>query len=441
MLTTPGDRHGGSVQTVIESGQSSHTLVEIWWVRIPAALRRYTRTLADIWQDGFYLTIWPRVTLAFPAAALLLGIMEGLTHWAPAIIPNLTNEGEAISFTELFPFMVAAAFIGALSANAGLLLVLGYALGDLVTTLGHPPSLSLATVGLPSGPQTTLLDVVAPHLVSYVLFLLLAVFPTLCSKALAVRLRVGNRELTLVLRAALASAIQGGLVFAWVLAAPLAIRVVWGWGWLLSNPPLAAMIYVETMGSVVIIAALIGGVARGATQYLSYLAAQGRRGLPYIQRIQRLQAALRSADSRAAITRRLPLSVRSIFIASVITLLLSGIIATPLEAALVFAYVALILVARNSTLPRFPPWTTWTRRITRLPLLLRLLASILATYAVAWLVITIGQGLPLLADTPTGSFQPIVIAIGLSLLVAVVLLPRYRPTGTNTPASSLPRPG
>ncbi len=64
---------------------------------------------------------------------LLFGLLEGATHWSLLINDTIPLPGEVpITFTQLLPLMVLTAAVSALSANLGLALVLGYALGDFL---------------------------------------------------------------------------------------------------------------------------------------------------------------------------------------------------------------------------------------------------------------------------------------------------------------------
>src|SRR5437773_1827599 len=101
------------------------SVAERFWLDVPVALRRHSLLIAAAWRDGFFLIAWPQVALMLSLGALCLGLFEGATHGNPA-------PGDTITFTQAFPFMVAAAAFGGLSANLGLMIVIGYAVGDLL---------------------------------------------------------------------------------------------------------------------------------------------------------------------------------------------------------------------------------------------------------------------------------------------------------------------
>jgi hypothetical protein len=409
------------------AGLPFDTFLERWWVAIPAMLRRYSLYLAETWADGVYLTAWPIVALAAPFAVLLFGLAEGVTHWSLLINDTVLGNSPAVTFTELLPLMVLTAFAGALSANLGLMVVLGYAVGDfLIAGFGFTyPGLEFQS---PNPLQSFALLRLA-QLISYMLFLFLAVTPTLSAKYLVPRLDALIRTTeptSTILRAVMLAVIQGAIVYSWTLAAPLLIRVFWAWTD--GQPPLSAAYYLQVLGGWVVGAAVIGAVGR---EWLMYLA---RRNQATVQRIERQASALRAADTHLAFTRQLPAFGRAILVAAVLTLLISGFIvsASPgslVEAIFMFIFLAFILIARMALLPSLGFWKSWAALITRLPLVARLAIGAFASYFLAQTIISFYQNQPL-ADTRTSeSFLPVVISIGISLLIMTALIP---------PASSIP---
>src|SRR5438105_7781268 len=106
--------------------------VDFWWVDIPRKLRAYSTLLWAAWSDGIYLTAWPRTAAALVIAVLLFGFFEGGTHWTLVGLNGygLVSPFHAVSFAEMFPLLLLAVFLGSLSANLGLMLVIGFAIGD-----------------------------------------------------------------------------------------------------------------------------------------------------------------------------------------------------------------------------------------------------------------------------------------------------------------------
>src|SRR5256885_10418458 len=119
--------------------------VDFWWVQIPAKLRRYSTLLWAAWSDGIYLTAWPRVATVLVFAVFLFGFVEGGTHWryrtivgtngfagnvlAPMATANNWGGPTGLVFADNLLLLMVAVGLGSLSANLGITLVLGYALG------------------------------------------------------------------------------------------------------------------------------------------------------------------------------------------------------------------------------------------------------------------------------------------------------------------------
>src|SRR6266849_5908875 len=144
------------------------SFVERWWVAIPKVLRRYSVLLSETWSDGIYLTIWPLVSILAPLLVVLIGLAEGITHWNLLINDSISSGQLATAFTELLPLMILAALVGAISANLGLMMVLGYGLGDLL--IFGSVSANLSQLGLPTDPLQAFIYLRVPQLVSYALF-------------------------------------------------------------------------------------------------------------------------------------------------------------------------------------------------------------------------------------------------------------------------------
>jgi hypothetical protein len=426
----------GSAVGVLERASAVQRALDRYWIGIAATLRRYSLLLSEAWYDGIYLTAWPRVALAAPALALLFGLLEGITHWTLLPGDNVVGGQPVVAFTELLVFMVVVAAASALSANFGLLLVGGYALGDLL--FAGPQ----ATLGLPTWAQNSALVAAVlarvPQLISYALFLLLVITPTLSAKYLPARLRLGLREESTqlwLLRSAARVVVQAAFVYTWTLAAPLLIRVFWGWGD--ASPPLAAAYFLQVQGNWLVYAALLAALLRSWLTHEAYRQAATR------QRVDRLEAALVSADTRQAPTRRVPPAARAVLTAAGLTLLLSGFIAGLLDAAIVCVFIGLILIARTLWLPRFGWWTSWARQVTRIPVALRLVAVFIAGNFEGQIIVNALSQLSSSASSASATFLPVLLSVCLGILTAVVLLPQVeqtpeRPDGAKAAESPQP---
>ncbi len=174
--------------------------IERSWVVRPAQVQRYSTALSRAWADGIYLTAWPWVALTLPWLASIIGVFFGATHWTPQVFGVIGEQGVVMGpfptgasvtvFAQSIPFLMIVAFVGALSARAGLLLALGYAVGDYLIVgpqFGMPPPPAGGPIGLfgLSNPYITAFCYVRlPQLILYALLLLLAVLPTLVTRTL-----------------------------------------------------------------------------------------------------------------------------------------------------------------------------------------------------------------------------------------------------------------
>jgi len=400
-------------------------IAESWWVETPARLRRYTLLLSDCWYDGLYLTRWPLAATLAPLLVFLIGFLEGIAHWTFVAAPGFAVFGEPnVAFTQLLPLMTFAAVAGALSANLGLMVVLGYAASDYLIT---GPQLSLNLYASPpilgSTALATFCALRVPQIVSYVLFLLLAVTPTLSAKSLVARLRrIAPRESPTgtLIRAVVIAAAHGALVYAWTLSAPLLIRIFWSWT--NGSPPVSAAYFAQQMAGWIVWPAVCGALVR------CYLAFRAYQDAPVVARLRRLNTLFKEVEARSAWPRTLPSAVRAVLAAGLSTLLIGGFLSSMGEGVLTFLFFAVILVARGSILPRLAPWALWMRLAARVPLLLRLLIGGVISYEIARCVLSVAQGQPTFGDSiSTDSFQPVVLGACLSLLVMTVLLPQAQP--------------
>ncbi len=401
--------------------QSLDKFLERWWVVVPGRLRQYSVYLSVAWADGIYLTAWPIVAALAPVVLLLFGLLEGATHWSLLINDSITFPGEvAITFTQLLPFMVLTAAVSALSANLGLALVLGYALGDfLIAGFRLMYAQGFAFIGVSTlDPVQSFLYLHLAQLISYVLLLLLVVTPTLSSRYLVPRLdwlTKGQEPASTLVRVGALMIIQGAIVYTWTLSAPLLIRIFWAWT--NDQPPLSAAYYLQQQGGWVVAAAVIGVAVR------QWLAHQAQRNPAALQRFERQASAIRAADTRPAFSRRLPSYVRAILAAAVLTALISGFISSLLWGVILFLFLSFILIARTTLLPSLVLWKKWVGMIARIPIVARVAVGALLSFIVSQVIISFFQNQPSANLRTSESFLPVLISVGISLLIMTALVP------------------
>ena len=433
MQPNQGFAPGSPMPPPSSTAQPFDKFLERWWVAVPGQLRRYSVYLSETWADGIYLTAWPMVAALAPLVLLLFGLLEGASHWSLLINDSVPSPGEVtITFTQLLPLMVLTAAVSALSANLGLVLVLGYALGDfLIAGFRLTYAQGFEVIGSSTlDPVQSFLYLHLAQLISYVLFLLLVVTPTLSSRYLVPRLdwlTKGQEPASTVVRVSALMIIQGAIVYSWTLSAPLLIRIFWAWT--NDQPPLSAAYYLQEQGGWVVAAAVVGVAVR------EWLAHQARRNPVVTQRIERQASALRAADTRRAFSRQLPSYIRAILAAGVLTLLISGFISSLLWGVIIFLFLSFVLIARTSVLPSLALWKKWVGMIARIPVVARLAAGALISYILSEGIISFFENQPSADIRTSESFLPVLISVGISLLIMTALVPPVSQlVATPTPA-------
>ncbi len=406
-----------------------HSYLHTWWFAIPATLRRFSVIISESWHDGMYLTAWPLVAQVMPPLLFVLGLAEGMTHWTFASSAALSTNETIVSFTELLPFMVLMAAASALSANFGLMLLLGYAVGDFALagpqlTYFLPSNASPILMHLPPS-VITLIYLRFPQLIAYAILFLFGIMPTLATKYLTYQVQPLLRALGIgrvLLQIVAMGLIQGAIMFAWTLTAPVMIRVYWSW--INDSPPLAAAYFLQVQGSWIYLTAGVAAAVRGWLMFLAY------RKPVLILQARQLNAELKRADLHKTLLRRLPRAFGAIFAAIGITLLLSGAIPGPTNGAIIALGLAVFLIIRNSILPRIPPWQAWMKLLQRIPLIIRLGMGYIIIFALVQRVLPTvlnAQSNSTAPSTPEATFLPLLVSIGISFGIMTLLMPGQPP--------------
>jgi hypothetical protein len=399
--------------------------VEFWWVGIPSRVVRYSRVLAAAWADGLYLTSWPQAALAVPLGALLVGFFEGATHWSPLTISSthISTAVPAVAFLQILHLLFLAVIVGAISANAGLMLVAGFALGDYLIAGSYMTQWDWA-------PITSFLTVRVPMLYSYFMFFALAVMPTLAGSALvAPLLRKVPRDglFWVILRIAASAAVQMLIVYCWVGFTPIVMRVMWSW--VHQIPILGMSDYRDMLSPWLPLAAGAGVVVRA----ILVRRAGAREAL--IKRMVLLLHAERQAARNPGWTRRLPVALRAVFTGLGMALLLAGLVSTWWLAGVVCAAAVSLSLLRNCALPASAQWRRWTETMDRIPALFRIIAMSVASYYLSLGMLQL-PGWSTRSNSAPGHFETVLGCLGAGLLIAIVLIP-YRPEASG---EQLPTP-
>lgn len=411
---------GGDVLSLMSTFWNRESFVRRWWVGIPAVLRRYSALLAVAWSDGRYIVAWPRLAQFLPLLALAFGLFEGATHWAPAPTNswgfNLI-ETRATTFAQIAPLLCVSVVLGALSANLGLTLVLGYAVGDIL--IGG----LLLQHSFFDGPMRV------AQLISYLLFYALAVQPTLISRALAANPAKMFRRfgfLADLVELVITVLVQGGMVYTWTLSAQMAIRPLWSWAH--NSPPI---IFQQYQNATVPWLPLL---ACAAAALRCILVLPTRKNAAVRELVSQSELAFREADQHPAFSRRLPLEARLALIALAITLLAAGYFSSLLLAVIVFLIITAILMVRARVLPQIPIWQRWGETAQKIPLVLRWVSIVPISIAITQTILAL-PGQAVLVNSIPGSFGAEIISLILGLTAALALFPE------SAKPTSLPRPG
>jgi len=390
---------------------SCEAFTNSWWIVCPTVIRRYSVVLSAAWADGIYLSAWSRLATILPALLVAIGLLEGATHWGLLTIGDgATSTGiHAVAFAQMLPLIIVAAIAGSLSANLGLAITLGYALGDFFVA---GPQFSWGTPGVDQ-----FLHLRVPQLVSYLLFFMLTVQPILTAQILTRSLKwlVQRPDAPSKIAAVIIMAsLQGVLLYAWTLAAPMVIRILWDWAG--ATPPVTFTHFSEITSTWLPLAGVVASLARA---WLSFRAAPSAA---VARNIDALTRAFRQSDERPAPTRRMPIPVRAALSALLVTLFVSGFIATFALGLVIWAFVSGILIARSTILTKHPGWNQWAEFAQQIPLIFRWGAAMTASYLLARSTLALpGQAASI--NRAAGAFQAELVSLALTLVVCLLLLP------------------
>lgn len=373
------------------------SLSEFWWLRLPLKARTVSPVLAETMVDGLYLVAWRQAAALAPAAALLLGILIGWGHF-----------GFYFVFSESMFVMVVAAIFGLMSANLGFMFLAGFIFGDFFLVY-RPWS-------FPDGIVSHLLYVRLPLLIEYGLLWFLVISIPLATKALLSHLPLPKKLENRMKFAALVighAFLTYFLVYFWTQMVPLLIRPIFTWPGdnppvfpsppiSFRNPPVEAMQPLQQNGMILVYVAVLVSIARMALQGMTaFISEIGNRLDPF-------ERQLLTAKPVASLVARAPLAARDVLHSLWAVLMLSGMFAGWIDAALIGALIFLIQASRTGLLRI--PLGPWPAIMERLPVLLRFAAAVVIVYMVSRVVLG-------WQFAETNSFRPVLVLTGLSVLV------------------------
>lgn len=326
------------------------------WARLPVAVARRSPALASILMDGVYLVRGTLVGAGLPVLCLLLGLLAGAVH-----------EGETFTGSLLVLGFLGVA--GMLSAHLGLWATLGYAVGDLVLH-DHAITGPLGWTAL---------------LVSYGLLALLTVYlPLLVGAARLFVRRVderGNPPMLLELLAAVGTAGVG--MFVWSQALRALIRPVFAWQGLPDAVAADAVATLRDRWQVLVGMLMVAAALRVWREH----SGRGEVVATHVADVK-TQLAQRARSPLGPWPRPVTIGAG----AALLTLVVAGLIASPLQTPLVLAFFAALLYGRSRLAE-----TRWPPSVTRVPVPLRAVVALAIGYGMSWLLMRAGGSWPTLA--------------------------------------------
>jgi hypothetical protein len=369
-----------------------------------------------------------------PGLMLVVGLGFGAGHWHLASMP--------VTFALIFPLVLLAAFAGTLSANLGLMLVLGYAIGDLF--FAGPPAAWAARY---RWPVDHFFHLTIPQLVSYLLFFMLAALPILNTRImLGDLIRRGKfkrpdalpAKAFTVLSVLLLAAIHGAFVYTWTFTAPMIFRLSWVWAGQGASPfniTYFQNITVPWLPAAAMIAFLL-------RCWLEYRVGSNEASANAFKKVL---AASRHVDARPRNGR--PRMLETLFAALVVTLLSSGFFWS-IPAGVVFLLVVTALFyLRAFILPKRSVWQGWAQKAAALPIVIRAVGAIIASYFVTRWVLSVDLSRfrqygfifknfsASVNDKGPADFWVELVCIALGLVITLALLPdgSLRPQTQDAP--------
>ena len=383
-----------------------------WWVRIPALLRPYSPWLAAAWSDGDYLLMSPLLAVVLPAVLLLIGLFEGATHWSALTIgaDSLNSSNEPIVFAQMLLFFVLVVVVASFSANLGLILVLGFAVADLI-----------------AGPRLTsnapwllaVLQLRVPQLVDDALMILLVVSPAVTTDALLadlapLRSRFGAAYQKVM--AVISALTRAVILYAWVLAIPMIIRIAWIW--VDQTAPVGFYYFVQVTNPWLPIVVVLACAARAAIVLIT----------------QHDPVVLISAGAH---TRPGTAMAKLSAIALLSTLFLAGYVGSVWSGVLVFIVIAAFLIGGAVLLPRLPAWSAWAHVAAKVPAVVRWAVFVPISYFLPdWLLALPGWSAS--ANGIPGQFGAELVGIGVLLAIGLALFPVGAARPSRVPLSATP---
>lgn len=379
-----------SVTASLESGRVAPAtaidrLNRRWYVSIPVALDPLSPKAADAFSDGTWLAAWRSISALLPPIAFVFGAV------APIVWPGMTEV-----FSESIVFLAVMIALAFLSGPSAVMLLLGYASGDI----GH--DLFSRHIYAPYIPRQIAADVVSYLLMGVALVLIPHAARRLATE-LSSKIRDDHfQEAAQVSLSAIAAAL---LVFLWCQATIVLIRPVFTW--IGTSPTTEAVKHVQRQW-IVLVAVAVGTLMLRA---IGELLAHQSAGWVFANSLQEQRWA--APQRRGAVWMKMPVAIRIVIAAAAVTLLLAGTYVTWFDAGLVFLAVIVLKAWAYGLLGGVP--RPWIAAVSTIPALVRFAIAPLLGFAAAWAVIAVFWG--------TGSLRPVMFGAFFTVIFFHLLFP------------------
>jgi hypothetical protein len=399
----PSADHPSSTENGFHPSPWLNGLIQLFWIK-PALWGRYvSRTMPMNILDGIQLTVWPKIAAFVPLVVLLIGLLFG---WAQLGFESI--------YSESFVFLLIAIMIGFFSANLGLMFLVGFVFGEFFLALDWTSTLTwrhdtvwenilyfriplIMTYGLLAG-----LIVKVPVLIKH---LLVQVRPP---QGLGSQVQLGFMMIGHAL-------VTTFLVYFWMQVMPVLVRPVFTWS--SRNPPVEAIETFQVYGVWLIVAAIVSSAARLYLQHRTTYHPYCRSRLEQVE--QQLQHTFASVNEVKPWAERFTPWGRTIALSALLTLLLSGLYASWLDALILGTFIFVLQAARMRLIP--VPLGKWPQWMERIPLLYRLVFSFLIILFLTRTVLN--HYFSSWGSTSQESFTPVIVLTGLSMLIVFLLNP------------------
>jgi hypothetical protein len=366
-------------------------LAKLWSLTIPRRLANKAPALADTFRDGAWTAVWPPVAAFAPVAGLVVGFLAALV-WP----------GLEFSYTESLVFMMLVIAGAILSGPVGVMLLAGYAVGNLLFGEAYFSSSSYS-------------NFLAQFLTAWggkLIVLALLAFPAVLLPPLARRMvwpivqkaAPANR---LAVRAALYAAVCGVLVFLWAQAMIVLVRPVFVLPSSGGQPTFEAIHPVQNLWPWLVAVGVAAAVGRVIVE--SRILRRSPRATAVAEAYRNWWAL---APRRSSPWQRAPAPVRALVVTVLGTALLAGTYERWFDPLIAAPVIAVLEAWRLGVLGGLA--TGLGGAIRRIPVIVRFVVAVVLAYGVAYL--------PVAALFNASSLRPFLFGALASMAVFYLLL-------------------